>query len=292
MNICPVIISNTNSLKSHNKAQGTNYMSSINRVSFGSNDTFERQGFDISKDLKNIELGEKINEGMVATVYHTNYDDYVIRLIKGTEFDPKKMEIVEDGKGIVIAADKDDKMRLMKLVKGEPLYGKSWVVYMPIGKDEYMDHLDKIIALPDKTFSDYMKDVVNIRKSGYDIDNINPNNYLLDGTHINIIDLEKKSVKPEIKLADIKLFINYYHLDGVLDEMNSEEIENLSDKIKVFYDRIVSIADKNGYDLSIPEIDSQNRQDRDIYLYHKDWDNLNIGINNPAIDKLAKSDKS
>lgn len=276
MNITPTNIFNIAAYKPQNVRFSNPYMLSVNKTSFCSKDTFERQSFDISQNLRNIRLGEKINEGLLANVYYTNFDGYVIRVLKDTEFEPDKLEMLDNPDEIIIAADKEDTMRLMKFVKGEPLYGKGWNINYPVTKDKYMENFNKIINLPDETLSNYMNDIVNIRKSGYEIDNINPNNFLLDGDHINIVDLEKKEVEPELVPEDLYPLINYYHLSSVLKDMTNDEIINLSDKIKVFYDRLITIADKNNLKLEIPEIDHNKIQRKDVYLYHKDWQFLNL----------------
>lgn len=261
-------------IKSCNTRLNNRYMSYL--LSFTSKDTFERQSFDISQNLKNIELGERINDGLDADVYYTNFDGYVMRVLKGAEFNPGKLEMLDNPDGIILASDKEDTMRLMKFVKGEPLYGKGWDINYPVTKDKYMENFNKIVNLPDKAFSGYMNDIVNIRKSGYEIDNTNPNNFLLDGNHINIVDLEKREVEPKLVPEDLYPLINYHHLPSVLQDMTNDEIRNFSDNIKVFYDRLVAIADKNNLKLEIPEIDHNKIQRRDVYLYHKDWKYLNL----------------
>lgn len=255
-------------------------------LSFASSDRFEKQSFDIADHLNEIQLKDEINEGIDAVVYKTNYDGYVVRVLKDKEFKPQNLEMLHNTNTIILASDKDDTEQLMKFVKGEPLYSKGWKFNIPMNKDEYMKHFDMIMNLPDKTFSDYISDVINIRKNGYNIDSINPNNFLLDGEHINIVDLEKSDIKPVIKLSDFSPLINLEHISKILETMSHDEIDVFSDKIKIFYDRMITLSKQQNQDVKMPEIDNTRLQSIEEYLYHKHWDMLEFYSGTPVSAKI------
>lgn len=226
--------------------------------------------------LKEIYPKEKINQGKDATVYSTNFDGYVLRLNHGTVFDSSKLKPVKTPNNYILAADKNDTMRIMKFVKGKPLYGLNWDIHRRISKEDYIKTFNEIKALPDKTFADYIKNIINIRKSGYNTDEINPNNILLDGEQLNIVDLTKEDVEPKIKIKDFDPLVNKYMLRRVLSNMSKGEIEKFADEIKNFYDRMIQIAKKEGYELCMPDLDHGKLQDITTYLYHKDMAILSL----------------
>ena len=241
-------------------------------------DSFVHTTFNPDKDLNKIKLGEKLNSGRSAVVYKTNFDGYVIRLLRGANFNQylKKLKIVDDPNGLIIAADSYDIMQLMKYVKGEPLYGEGWGILGKVPLEQYREHFNRIQKLPDSTFAEYMREVVRIRKNGYDTDSINPNNFLLDGTHIGIVDLEKSSnIVPELNYNDLDPFVNTYHLRRLLRTMTKEERYQFSNKIRRFCDRMIKIAEKEGLSLEIPDYSNDGFLKEShlvCYLYHQDWD--------------------
>lgn len=243
---------------------------------FNSKDTFTRTNFDINNDLKKVRLKEKINEGRTSEVYKTNFSGYVVRIIRGMYFEPKVLTPINDPNGLTIAEDEYGFIKLMKYIKGEPLYNKGWIIDHEMPVKQYMNTFEKIINLPNKTFAQYIQNVINIRKNGYDIDEINPNNFLLDGDRIRIVDLEKNpNTKPQILLRDFNPFVNKYHLVLLLRKMTLEDIYAFSEKIKYFYNKIINVAQQEGYNLNIEELcdDSYAKREHLInYLYHKNWD--------------------
>jgi len=244
-------------------------------------DTFVRTTFDIKKDLKDIRLKEKINEGRSREVYTTNFDGIVVGLAHGMKFKPKELKECDDPNGLILAKDDSGYVCLMKYIQGEPLYGKDWKVFCIKGKTHYMDNFDMILNLPDETFAEYIRNVIKIRKSGYNIDTINPNNYILKDNHIGIVDLEKCDINPIITLNDFDPFINNAHLLKVLTQMNNEEIIEFANKIRTFYTRMRKIAAREGYNLSKPSPLPYERHidNAKAYLYCKQFKKLKNLIN-------------
>lgn len=247
----------------------------FHRLHLGS-DTFTQTSFDVNKDLKKVRLKEKINEGRTSEVYTTNFSEYVVRITRGMAFAPKALTAIDDPNGLTVAEDQYGFTKLMKHIKGEPLYGKGWIIYKARPVKQYMNTFEKILDLPDETFAQYIRDVINIRKKGYDIDEINPNNFLLDGKQIRIVDLEEKpNIEPQILLRDFDPFVDKYHLIRMFQKMNLEDIQAFAEKIKYFYNRIMRIAEQEGHSLSIeePKDDGFAKKRHLInYLYYRDWD--------------------
>ena len=243
-------------------------------------DNFTRTTFDINKDLKKVRLKEKINEGRTSEVFTTNFSGYVVRITRGSYFEPKALNPVDDPNGLTVAEDEYGFTKLMKHVKGEPLYGKDWIIDHVMPVRQYMNSFEKILNLPNETFAQYIQNVINIRKRGYDIDEINPNNFLLDGKQIRIVDLEKNpDITPQILIRDFDPFVNKYHLVRLFRRMPQEDLYEFAEKIKYFYNRLISIAQQMGYDLKIEQIHNDGFAKKVHlinYLYYKDWDMIKI----------------
>lgn len=244
-------------------------------------DVFERTTFDLTKDLKKIKLAEKINSGVNADVYKTNFDGYVVRLLRGNEFKPNELKIMDDPNGLIVAANDSDTMRLMKFVKGEPLYGGGWKVLPSISKEDYMKYFNMISNLPDETFAEYIQNIIKIRNNGYNIDIFNPNNYLLHNNHIGIVDLEKQKVHYKLALEDFNPLIDEVHLLNVLSEMDYDEITEFAKKIRTFYDKIIRIAKEEGQYIGEPMLfpGTVHMDNAVSYLYYNKLSDLDYLIN-------------
>ena len=184
-------------------------------------DTFERKTFDVTKDLNKLELREFINEGRTRKVYKTNFDGIVIGLVHGETLKKGELKAVNDPAGLTIAKNDGDTIRVMKHIKGKPLYGQGWSVYKHVPKNKYMTTFHRITGLPDETFKEYIRNFVRIKENGYDVDTTNPNNFLLDRHHIGIVDLDKAK-KPyerpyKLSVADFDALINRHDIKYILD---------------------------------------------------------------------------
>ena len=232
-------------------------------------------------------LQEKINSrtflgsGIEASVYRLD-ENYVLRISNKTKSIGKQhfkpLQDIFDGRnyGQAVAISDDGMVTINKFVKGKPLYGPNWNIRKSITLEEFYKGFNEIKALPDETFADYIKNVINIRKRGYNIDSINPNNLLLDGKKINIVDIKRHNIEPKIEIKDFDSIINKFHLKALLAEMTPTEIKNFADEIKLFYDRMLKIAHKEGWKLHIPDINYNELQDLTTYLYHKDWKMIDL----------------
>ena len=217
-------------------------------------DTFVRTT-SIEDEIKSIKPESFINEGHEASVFETNNKNYVLRIVNGKTYNPKDLIPVNDGNGLIVAVNQQNTVQLQKYVKGEPLYERPWNIWESnLTKDEYLETFDKIKNLPDESFTEYIRNILNFRKCGYEIDSVNPNNILLDGNHLNIVDIEKRSmVKPYLFLSDFDALVDRMHVDEMLSQMNKQEINKFAGDIKVLYDRIMNIAKQEGQVIDISE---------------------------------------
>ena len=214
-------------------------------------DTFTRTTTTSPIDFKSIKKDRFLNSGREAHVYKTNKEDYVLRIVNDHKYIPEEMIPVEDGNGLILATNSDNTVQLLKYVKGEPLYSEGWNIFYPhISKDEYVETFNKIKNLPDESFAEFIRSLKNIREKGYDIDSFNPNNILLDGNHLHIVDIDKKpNVRNDIFMTDFVPVIDFFHMREMLSQMSKKEAKNLTDEIKSLFARFANIAKKEGCSL-------------------------------------------
>ena len=222
-------------------------------------------------NLKNIKRSNFINRGHDYNVYNTNYPDFVLRVKRGKIFNvTKNLKRYNDSLGLVYAQNDDESVQLMKKVSGEPLYGNGWTLMKDVDPFLYFKALRKIIRLPDKTFEDYIKKVLYIRKNGYDIDRFNPNNFLLDNETINIVDLSKTHVEPKISIEDFYPFFDEKILGTLLFNLPKESKDELITTLRNFLARIVKICRRNGQNVEIEKVDHSKLQNFVTYVYYGD----------------------
>ncbi len=192
-------------------------------------DTFVCEELEILNNLDKVTIVKYLNQGREAIVFETNYPGYLIRIEFGNAFNAKKLVPVNSDNGLVIAAYEDNTVQLMRRVKGEPLYGYNWRIVIPVSKDEYMQTFNTIKNLPDESFVKFIRDIVNIREKGHDVDIINPNNILLEGTNLNIVDISSVCAESQssISVLDFDALVNRWHLDILAKNMTKREIRLL-----------------------------------------------------------------
>lgn len=212
-------------------------------------DTFTRTKPSADEFFNSIKKGDLLSRGREAAVYRTNNDKYVLRIESHGEYKPEDMIPVKDRNGLIVAVNSDNTVQLQKYVRGVPLYGKNWdIFYSNVTKDEYLNIFNKLRKLPNESFVEYIRNIINIRKSGYDIDTLNPNNVLFDGVHLNIVDIKKNNmVKSEICMTDFYALIDFFHIKDIKSSMTKEEIGKFTGDLQRFFDRIISVAKKEGY---------------------------------------------
>ena len=226
--------------------------------------------------IPQFQLGEVINSGLEAVVYDIkNYKNLVARVPKNKNFNPFNLRPINGDIRGVIASCKSGAVTVMKKFEGEPLHGKGWDIRKRPVQEIFESTLDKLNELPDSTFSQLIDDIINIRKKGFDIDNINPNNFLLDikSKKINIVDISKnKTGEQGIKLNDI--------IEPLLDDRRIMYLDKINvstkTKIKEFINRIISIGRSKNLYFAMEKPDYSKLQTSLVYLYHDDKDMINI----------------
>ena len=230
-------------------------------------DVFERTGV----DLKNIKRGSLLNSGHSYNVYETNYSDYVLRVNKNF-LENKNTDLlpVNDKSDILFAHNINDTVQVLKKVRGEPLYGKGWDLNKTYTTDTFLVTFEKIKNLPDKSFEDYIYRIIELRKTGHEIDTINPNNFLLDGENISIIDVEFKKVEPKISIEDFYPLIDEKKLPNILKSLPLNKRNELVEDIRLLLTRFVKICKRNGQNTNIERVDYSKLQNIVTYIYYND----------------------
>lgn len=85
-------------------------------------------------------------------------------------------------------------------------------------------------------------------------------------------------MSPKICLDDFDALFNEKHLHYICENMSECEIKEFAEEIKNFYDRIISIAQKEGYEIHVPLLNNRELQDLKVYLYHKDFDMARVWL--------------
>ena len=245
-----------------------------------SQDVFEKaQKFDFSK----IRLGNRINSGREANVFEIlGTEDYVIRIKKGLEFSPKLLkEVLPTDKidDITVASNADKSIKILRKISGKPLYGKDWDLFKTPDIKDYLAHFSELEQVPDKVFVDYLRQINELRKKGFDIDKMNPNNYLYDSAKqkINIIDVSKlTSINNALTLDELSPLVDGHRIGRVFDQLDNEGKQKFIKRLQTLIDRIVSAAKKEGIDVEIEAIDQNRLQSSLTYMYHNDKKMLDL----------------
>lgn len=231
-------------------------------------DIFVKQPENI--DLHNIKFGKYINEGREAQVFESNYPDYVIRIVHGKIFNTMDLKKVDNVNGLICATDEQGTIQVLKKVQGEPLYGTGWNILEDASKDNFINGFKMIRNLPDKSFLMYFKNVLSLRKLGFNTDIVSPNNFLIDGNNINIVDIAKEKVEPRLTIKDIYPFLDNFRLQKLLISMEKRERDNLLREIRAFLSRMIRISRSAGSKIDIDTTKNSNLKDLLVYIYNDD----------------------
>ena len=245
-----------------------------NKLTGISQDVFEKtQSFDFSK----MRLGNRINSGHEANVFEIlGTNDYVLRIKKEINFSPRLLKgLIPTDKidDITVASNADESIKVLKKISGQPLYGKDWDLFKTPDAKNYLSHFSELEQVPDKVFVDYLRQINELRKKGFDIDKLNPNNYLYDASKqkINIIDTYKKQLKnPKLTLEELSPLVDGHRIERVFRQLGEDEKQDFIKRLQTLINRIVSAAKKEGIDVEIEAIDKNKLQTSLTYLYHND----------------------
>ena len=224
-------------------------------------------------DIHNIKLDTVINQGRDAIVYQIrNNPNLVIRLEFDSVFNPQKLDTANaDLNRHIIAASDDGTITLMRRVKGKPLHGKYWHIMQDINWNDFLGTINEIKEIPDSAFVKYYRDILELRKKGYNVDTINPNNILYDKETktFNIVDItQNEAIKPEVSIKDFYPFVDAARLEYFYKDSTDIEQEIISTNVCAFLDRIAKIGHKIGVDLSMPKAEASGLQKFVVYLYN------------------------
>lgn len=230
-----------------------------------------------------FELGELINSGVEANVYCVkDFDDKVARIKKGFVYSPKKLVNSNLDKDTFFSS-LDEGIKIQRKIQGEPLYGPFWSFDKILSPDKYLKNLNSMLKLPDEIYLKYIKDVIELRKNGFDIDKINPNNFLLDRKNkkINIVDTHMKKCEAKISMEDFYPFMDEYRIARTLRVASLIKKRIIMFKLRRFVDKIEKLGKKYGYDIQI-ERDYKGKQmlfDDIVYIYNNDKNMIKLIAN-------------
>lgn len=249
----------------------------------------EEVGLDLLKVIKSkyagsVKCGEMINSGRSANVFTIEGwgNSYVARVEQDSIFSLKSLQHRYDSPlNPIIAENSSRTISIQRRIQGTPLYGAGWYERIMQKQLESVDNfyqtMNELNALPDETYVDYIKKVIDLREGCWDIDTVNPNNYLLDlvNKRINIVDIEPKYKGAEfIKVQDFFPLINGPKLTQLMVQMTPDECSVLQKQVRNFLDRMIGIAKNEGIKLEMPHIDPKECQDDIVYIYHNQLEYL------------------
>lgn len=230
-----------------------------------------------------LKLGREINSGIQATVF--NLKGFNSLVVKTNSFNPESLKWSVDPftKNLLSSPDKDTV--IMEKVSGEPLFGKEWLMTETPFVTYYKYQLRKILAAPKEAFLGYIKSVVELRKNGYDVDYVNPNNILYDKKNkkFNIVDIGKDEPK-DSKTLDILYFGVFWdevRLLNIYDKANFISRIQISNLVKKLMDKICDVAQKNGYKVDIEPLGQYPYQRPSIYFYNNQRKVIDAWLKNP-----------
>ena len=109
--------------------------------------------------------------------------------------------------------------------------------------------MDIVSHYDDEVFSDLIEKIDEIYDAGYSIDCLNPNNFLLANNEINIIDLNKSSVKPDYfdilyALTNIQ-YLNTYN-PSCIPSITEEDKNVAINETQIIIDKFFKAMERNG----------------------------------------------
>ena len=203
--------------------------------------------------LKNLKLGKKINSGKYNNVYEIlDQPNLVARVDKDSDFKPENLSYhYNNPYKKIIAATPNNFVQIMEKINGKPLYGKNWSSKR-VDAESFFIQLKQLESVPDEAFIKYYYDLLEIRKNGYDLDTVNPNNILYDEKEqkFNFVDISLHQNWEGVNITDFYPFINGAEV-GTLYNCSTPEIQKkITQETRAFLHRIENIGNKIGVDLS------------------------------------------
>ena len=221
-----------------------------------------------------FELDKFLNSGFEARVYSIKgHDNIVARVKKGSNFNPLDIIKAESSNPDVLYKNEIGTVTIVKKKEGTPLHGHLWKYNEVPILSTFNNTYNTLEKLPDSVYEKYISDVINLRKKGINIDNVNPNNFLLNEKEhkINIIDLNKDPHNGAlISIKDFYPFLDGLRIHRFYNILSPKEFDKIIFKTRVFLNRIYHIGRKNGVDLSMEKLNPNKPQDKILYIYYND----------------------
>ena len=235
-------------------------------------------------EFSDLKTGKLINSGYEASVYALkNFDSLVV---KTNSFNPNELVWDVNPFTHTLLSSKNKKTTVMKRIEGKPLHGKEWSSMTTPFVTSYKMELYRLLKAPEKAFVDYINTVKNLRKNGYQIDTVNPNNILYDKKRqkFNIVDIQKKdkSSLNEICFDDFTAFWDDVRLLSIYDKANFISKFQVAKLVKKLIQKIETICLKQGCNIEITPPKGCSFISPAIHFYN----NQQI-----IVDKILKSPK-
>ena len=227
-----------------------------------------------------LKTGEHINSGYHADVYALQGWDnsYVVpRVIMENRpmLDGRRLRPAEPNYDNIVYEYPNSSTSIRKRIPGEPLHGKFWNKPYMANSKTFFETIKNLSEMPDRVFLGYIDDVVHLRESGFEIDTINPNNFLLDKYNgkINIIDIATADSRigyvERLQINDFYPFVDSNRIEDIIRDMSVPERKVLVKTVQDFLNRMIDIAKMRGYNLFVPKAGEYN-SDFISYVYHND----------------------
>ena len=257
-----------------------NCVLSINQVSFGK--TRYIKPMIKSTPFAELKLGKKINEGIQASVYKLQGFNSLV--VKTNKFDPQSLSWDVNSFTHKLLSSEDNRAVVMEKISGKPLHGKGWVMGDTPFVTVYKNTLREMLSAPEEAYVFYMKKVSELRKNGYQIDSVNPNNVLYDkkNKRFNIVDISKTdSDITQLKLEDFSPFWDGVRLLNIYDKANAVSKYQISKLVKKLMTKILSIGQKHGYHIEVEPFNKYSYQPPAICFFYDKSERLDKCLKDP-----------
>ena len=235
-----------------------------------------------------LQLGKRINSGIQSSVYKLKGFDSLV--VKTNSFNPKSLKWDIDSFTHRLMLSSENSTIVMEKVAGKPLFGKDWQMTVPPFVTYYKYQLLKMLAIPEEAYLDYIQKVVSLRKNGYKIDYVNPNNILYDkkAKRFNIVDIGKGESNDSNTL-DVKYlgpFWDDVRLLNTYDNANSLSKIEIACLVKKLMNKLCKIADKNGYKINIEDKNDYSYQRPSICFFHDQKKRIDKCLKDPYFREI------
>lgn len=230
-----------------------------------------------------LHLGRRINSGIQSSVYNIKGFDSLV--VKTNSFKPEELKWDVNPFTYQLMSCPEGRSVVMERAVGKPLFGKDWQMTVPPMVTYYKYYLRKILAIPDEAFADYMKKVVFLRKNGYEVDYVNPNNILYDKKNkkFNIVDLGKcePKISKELDVRYLGAFWDDVRLLNIYDNANFISKIEIAHLVKKIMNKVCRIGKENGFKIEIDPPDKYSYQRPSTCFFNNQRKRIDECLKNP-----------